>query len=385
MKYFYIFNLNRHFLLTCASFFMLSAFSCSVSGMEAEERFLIRFLPNVTQKFKDYCINAVERKVPHTELRESLLEFAKEGESSAAHTLWHTYKNKSLPDLEQELREFASAKNPYACNLLATCLAEQRNSECLAWYQIFDANRTESDPDFRANYASAILGLKQPLDIEALEKVWSLLKGWRELDKTESDDVLEGLYLKLTSAAIEIKETEFICDLYIWANTHKDKIVNRGITLPITRNTEFANIVIERTKLVPLVIDTRNSIGNEMQCILKQAKRYLNHNQNNRQTVADIVCGNLAAMLQDSAVRNIPLMPENSKYFINFKQGDPTEKHLESWAILIVNKHRARLIEASDRNPAIQDMAKRVKNDELKKYVLAGFKEIYGYEKRQAS
>lgn len=353
--------------------------------METEELFFIRFLPNVTQKFKDYCVDAVERKASHTELRERLFEFAKEGESSAAHTLWYTYKNKSLPDLEQELRKFASANNPYACNLLATCLVEQRKSECLAWYQIFDTNRTEWDPDFRANYASAILGLKQPLDVEALEKVWSLLKGWRELDKTESDDVLEGLYSKLANAAIEIKETEFICDLYIWASNHKDKIVYRGITLPITRNTEFANIVIGRTKLVPLVIDTRNSIGNEMQCILEQAKRYLKHNQNNRQAVADIVYSNLAAMLQDSAVRNIPLMPENSRYFINFKQGNPTEKHLESWAILIVNKHRARLIEAFDRNPAVQDMAKRIKNDELKKYVFAGFKEIYGYEKRQAT
>ena len=80
-------KLSRFCLPICASFFMLSAFSCNVSSMETEESFLIRFLSNVTQKFKDNCVDAVERNAAHTELRERLFEFAKEGESSAAHTL----------------------------------------------------------------------------------------------------------------------------------------------------------------------------------------------------------------------------------------------------------------------------------------------------------
>lgn len=369
MRYFHIFMLNRFCLAISASLFMFLAFSCSVRGVDTG--FVIEFLPRVTPEFRNYCVNAVDRGVSQSELRESLFEFAKEGESSAAHTLWRSYQGKSLHEIVAELRKFASSKNPYACNMLASCLANQRNPECLAWYQIYDLNFTGEDPDFRGNYASAILRLKQPLNVEALKDVWRLLRAWREIEKTNSDEVLEGLYSALTKAAIKIKAKEFIRDLCTWASPHKDRIIHRGIIVPITENTEFSDIVIER--------------NDEIERLKQQAKAYLERNQNNRQTMSDIISDNLATMLQDPAVRNIPMELENSKYFVNFNAGEPTEKHLKSWATLIVNKYRSKLIAMPDQNLALQDLAKRVKNLELLEYVLVGFRAIYGYEDDNAT
>lgn len=381
MSYFHVYTLTRFCLTISASLFMLSAFSCSIRGVDTQEKFVIEFLPGITQKFKTYCVDAVNRGISQTELREGLFEFAKEGESSAAHTLWRSYQGKTLQGLEVEVRKFASPKNPYACNLLGSFLADQKNPECLEWYQIYDLNFTGEDPDFRGNYASAILRLKQPLNVETLKDAWRLLRVWRETDKTNSNDVLEGLYLALTKAAIEIKATEFLCDLYVWASNCEDSAIRRGINLSIIQNVEFLDIVSERTKIIPFAIDSRNSLSDETHRVMQQAKAYLERNQNNRQTVAGIVWDNLAAMLQDTAaVRDIPFMNENARYFSNFRGDKPTEKHLESWAILTINKHRARLTETSDQDIVVQEMAKKIRNDTLKKYAFAGFRAIYGYD-----
>lgn len=379
MKYFQIHNLCRLCLRLMASFFMVSPLFYCAKGMEAKEQLDLVLLPTATQKFKNYCDDAVKRNISDAELRKGLIKFAEEGENSAIHTLWYNCKSKSLQEQEAVLRKFASAKNSYACNLLATFLANQKNPECLVWYPIVELNPAGMDQDFRGNYAAAILTLKWPLTVKDLQDAWKLLKKWKEIDKVASDHFLKNLYLTLTKAAIKMKAKEFICELYTWVTIEKDNAIRTGIFEPL-EGSEYVDIVIERTKLVPITVNMDSTFAREMPRISQLTEKYLERNRNNRQAVKDIVCGNLAALLQEAVVRDIPLMQQYSRYFVGFKGQEPTEKHLICWARLIISNHRDKLLAIPDRDLAVHDMATKVKNIELQDYVVAGFKEIYGYE-----
>lgn len=395
MSYFHIVTLTRFYLRIGAIFFMLSAFSCSVSGMEFKELFEFRCTPCASQKFKDYCNDAMGRRTTRSELRGRLFEFAKEGEISAVDTILENIKDNSLEGQEAVLREVASKKSPYACNLLASLLAEQEKPECLEWLKLCDENSMVEDIAFKANYACAILNLKESLNVEDLKQVWELLKAWRKVTKTDLDlaSAAGGLYLSLTKAAVKIEAIDFICDLYTWAISEEDDSPVVGGIIHSIRGTRFLDIAIDKTNHIPVSTykranDFRIYSGSEDVTAklrdMHQRKLYLS-NEDNKQIVKGIVSHNLKAMLNDPAVKNIPLSPENSQYFAGFRENEPTEKHLKAWATLIVNKHRSKLIAVSDQNLALQDMANGVKNVELLENVIAGLKEIYGYEERQAA
>ncbi|MBX9804384.1 MAG: hypothetical protein K2Y18_01375 [Alphaproteobacteria bacterium] len=348
--------------------------------MDSTEKRVLIQLPNASQKFKEFCVDPNLRTLPEVKFREKLLNLAKEGDASAAHNVWHRCKHLSLEEQVKELRKIASEKNPYACSALAFCLSDLKNPECLKWFRIFDLNPTEKDPEFRGNYALAILHLKHPLETEGLKEIWRLLKEWQEVDGKESDRYLGEIYKLLTSTAVRAKEKKFICDLYMWGRAKNDVHIYAGI-LEAIENTEYADIIIQRTQEVPFVVYKGAGLSN-LERFNKLAIAYVTRNAGNKETVKDIVGGNLGGLLQDPVVRDIPKKPENAKYFKNFDLMAPSEKHLISWARLIINNrgHRAKLVDVSDRKLAVQDMASNIKPEVLQDYVVSAFKEIFAID-----
>lgn len=332
------------------------------AGVHEPLRFICE--SSVSPKYKAFVEECLSKQEFPTD---KIFEFATGGERSAIRTLVDIYPPN---EKEQLLRDLVNLKVKAAIPILGRILHDQQRAECLQWYaQSEDVHKI--DPDFRNNYAHALLILQK--DKQAVDKAWELLVAWEKEDMRENEEdkiCLYGVYTLLFKTAKMLDHADFVIK---YVESMKSKPVRyklRDSFIETFEGTPFINLIAKQTGilLVRLTLDEILKKGH----IANIIKAVLDRNNEYDENVTSIVVGKISGLLQDVAVRNIP-----GKIIPNFDCTKIKREHLVQWARELINTRREELIRYVGNDIVLKTQFAQLSNYMLEQLVVSAFEQIF--------
>jgi hypothetical protein len=352
-------------LVNYSIFFLLfSVLSVSSYSMDAPGSLTIVCEPSASPTYKAFVDECTRNNMFPSD---KLVQFAMGGERSAIRTLVDIYPNN---EREKLLRGLVQHKVKAAVPILGRILQDQGRAECLHWYaQSGDVHKI--DPDFRNNYAHALLLLGK--DRQAVDKAWELLVAWEKEDMLENEEdqmTLYGVYTILFKTAKELNYGDFVIR---YADSTRRQPVRQMVLdsfIATFEGTPFINLIAKYTDLLPvrLTLDELLDRRHLAKIITAVQKRNNDYDEN----VTSIVVGNLSGILQDKIVMQIP-----AKIIPNFDNANPSRPHLVLWTREIINTRREKLIRYDGDDIMLKTQFAQLSNFMLEKMVVAAFEEIF--------
>jgi hypothetical protein len=363
-----------HSIYNIILFISFGIFSISSNAMDAPKSGPLTIIcePSASPKytaFVDECMR--NGKYPSAKL----IQFARDGERSAIRTVMERLP----PNLKEELlRDLVRNNVKAAIPILGRVLHDRGSPECLQWYdQSGDVHKI--DPDFRSNYAHALLLLQK--DKQAVDKAWELLVAWEKedmLDNEEDKIALYGGYTLLFRTAKELNYGDFAIRFADSLRRQPVRYMVRDSFIATFEGTPFINLIAKHAELLPVRVSIEELL--QKGHLPKIIKAVLDRNKEYDNNVTSIVVGNLSALLQDKDVMQIP-----GKIIPNFDNANPTKGHLTIWAREIINTRRDKLIRYDGKDIMLKTQFAQLSNYMLEQMVVAAFQEIFYLQDESAA